>query len=293
MALSELAREAWGRGEDPAPWSSEAKACYRRAILAAPAQSYGYLNLSDQLITESQWFAAPRILAEGEAVLRRGRQVAPGDQGLLDNAGHCSAVRVAWAVVSGADPRAQVRTGEALLAQSLALDAKNHDTWQYLGMLRAAHARWKAAWSQATEADFATAREAFDQALAADPASQESLLALGQLWCAQAEWEQAQGRKAGKALAEGSARAGTLLQARPQWAEALALKATLRLLEAEAEPRGTRREKGREASRELAACGSANPHLARTLAPWLERARRLERGDAPPLQPPGQVGLSR
>ncbi|WP_243304199.1 serine/threonine-protein kinase [Geothrix oryzisoli] len=293
IALSELAREAWERGEDPAQWSTEAKACFRRAIQVAPAQSYGYLNLSDQLITESQWLAAPRILAEAEAVVRRGRQVAPGDQGLLDNAGHCSAVRVAWAVASGADPRAQVRTGEALLAQSLALDPKNHDTWQYLGTLRAAHARWKATWSQATEADFAAARDAFDHALAADPASQESLLALGQLWRAQAEWELARGQNASRALAEGSARAEALLQARPEWAEALALKGTLRLLEAEAEPRGTRRRKGQEALKELAACGGANPHLARTLAPWMERARRLERGDAAPLQPSGPVGLSR
>jgi serine/threonine-protein kinase len=292
IALSELAREAWERGEDPAPWSAEAKACFRRAIQAAPAQSYGYLNLSDQLITESMWFRNPRTLAEAEAVVQRGRQVAPGDQGLLDNAGHCSAVRVAWAVASGADPRRQVQRGEALLAQSLALDPKNRDTWQYLGALRAAHARWKAAWSQVTEADFATAREAFDHALAADPASQESLLSLGQLWRDQAEWELVRGVDAGRSLAEGNARAAALLRARPRWAEALALRATLRLFEAEAEPRGTRREKGREALKELAACEGANPHLARTLAPWMERARRLERGEAP-LLPPGPVGLSR
>ncbi|WP_275975950.1 serine/threonine-protein kinase [Geothrix terrae] len=290
MAWSELAREAWERGEDPASWSDRAKACYRRAIQAAPAQSYGYLNLSDQLITESRWSASPRTLAEAEAVVQQGRRAAPGSQGLLDNAGHCCALRVAWAVRTGADPRAQVQAGETILAQSLAMDSKNRDTWHNLGQLRAAYAQWKATWARAVDADFVVAREAFDHALAVDPASQESLLALGQLWRAQAEWEQAWGRDAGPALAQGRAKAESLLRARPRWAEALALRATLRLLEAERSPREGRREGAREALKDLAASTGENPHLARVLASWEDRARRLERGEPATA---GVVRLSR
>lgn len=293
MALSELAREAWERGEDPAELSAEAKACYRRAIQVAPAQSYGYLNLSDQLITESRWLAAPRAMAEAEAVVRQGRRVAPDDQDLLGNAGHGSAVRVAWAVGSGADPRSQVQAGEAVLAKALALDPKNHDVWLYLGQLRAAYAQWKARWARAGEADFTAAREAFDHALAAEPTSQEAQLSLGQLWRAQAEWERAQGRDARSAVAQGLARAEALLQARPGWAEALALKATLRVLEAEAGPRETLGGRSRDILRDLEASRTANPHLARPLAPWMERARRLERGEDLPLQTAGPAGLSR
>lgn len=289
MALSELAREAWDRGENPAGLSAEAKACFQQAIRVAPTQSYGYLNLSDQLITEGRWFARASALAEADAVVQRGRRVAPGEPSLLANGGHCSAVRVAWALTSGADPRAEAHRGETLLAQALALDPKGHDPWQYRGELRAALARWKAVRARATEADFSSAREAFDQALAADPAAQDTWLALGQLWRAQAEWEHAQGRDAGRALAEGSACAEALLRSRPHWAEALALRATLRLLAGELAAGGARREQLQEALRDLTASVNANPHLARVLAPWMARARGLDRGEPPA---PGLSGLS-
>lgn len=293
MALSELAREAWDRGEDPVPWIAEAKACYRRAIQVAPGQSYGYLNLSDLLVAESRWFATPRTLAEAEAVAGRGRQAVPGDQGLLANAGRCSVVRVEWALLSGANPASQVRKGEALLAQSLALDAKDHDTWLALGELRAAQARWKAARSLATEADFAVAREALGQALEADPASQEARLALGAFCLERAAWAQARRRGEDGALAEGLDHAETLLRSRPGWAEALGLRGALRLIQAEAAPPELRGERAGKALEDLVAASGANPHLGRRLAPWAERARRLGRGEPPPARPPGPAGLSR
>ena len=278
IALSELAQEAWDRGEDPAPWIAQTKVCYRAAIRVAPDQSFGYTNLSDLLIHEGLWSGHVRALAEAEAVIERGRQVAPRDTGLLANAGRCQAVRVAWAVWTGADPRVSLKSGEAFLAQALAQDPKDHDAWQYLGELRAALTRWKAAWSQAADADFTAARTAFDQAQKANPEAQDTVLALGQLWEAQARWERAQGRDAGESLTRGLAQAGALLKVRPRWAEALALRGRLCLDQAETNAPNAPSGQLQGALKDLAAATEANSHLRAALTPWVERGRRLGNG---------------
>ncbi len=278
VALSELARESWARGEDPGKWISEAKESYRAAIQVAPAQSNGYINLSDMLINESRWLASEHSIEEAESVVQRGRKAAPGDKGLLANAGRCEAVRVERASKSGPDPRTHLLTGETLLAKALAIDPKDRDSWQCLGELRAAYARWKAARSLATQADFTSAREAFDHALAEDPTSQESVLARGQLLAAQAEWEQTQKGNARMALTEGLTQAEALLKARPNWAEALALRAALRVLEAEGSPRASRASKAQEALLDFTEALRWNRHLARHLASWVERAKRMGQG---------------
>ena len=290
MALSELARTAWERGEDPMALSAEAKACFRRAIQVAPAQSYGYLNLADTLLTEARWTRALQPLSEAEAALAQGLRAAPGDPALWGEQGRAAAIRVEAALATGTDPAAPARAGEAILARALAVDPKNHDAWQYLGELRAAGVRWKLARARATEADFAAAREAFEYARAADPASQETPLALGQLWRDQAAWERRQGRDAGAALAQGKAQAEALLKARPGWAEALALRGTLQVIGAEILPGPARLQ---AAQADLAAAEGGNRHLAPVLAPWMERSRQREGGDALSTRPPDPSGLSR
>lgn len=271
MALTELAREAWERGEDPSPSLTGAGAAFREAIRVAPAQSYGYLNLADTLLMEARWTRALRPLSEAEAVLTRGLRAAPGDPALQVEQGRAAAVRVEVALRAGADPAALVRAGEAALARVLAVDPKNRDAWQYLGELRAARVRWKIARASATDAGFTAAREAFDQALAVDPDSQESRLALGQLWRDQAAWEWEWGRDAGPAQAQGKAQADTLLKVRPGWAEALALRGTLHLIDAEAMAHPAALQ---AALADLAAAEGGNRHLAPILAPWKARARR-------------------
>ncbi|WP_279341643.1 serine/threonine-protein kinase [Geothrix sp. SG200] len=272
MALAYLAQEAWDRGEDPAPLIREAKACYRRAIQAAPGQSYGYQNLADVLITEGRWSLDPRPLAEAEAALRKGLNVAPGNQELLTEAGCCAAVRIEQAVSTGQDPAAQVRAGETSLARALAMDPKAPNTWRYLGELRAARTRWRVARSVASAADFAAAREAFDRALAIDSRSQETRLALGTLLRDQAAWARGRGEDPSAFLAEGKVQAEALLRARPRWAAALALGATLRLLELEG---GAPAAGGaRSVLEDLAAAEGENRHLAPSLAPWVARLRR-------------------
>jgi serine/threonine-protein kinase len=278
VALSELASESWARGQDPGSWISEAKAAYHAAIEAAPAQANGYINLSDMLINESRWLASTHALDEAESVIQRGLKAAPGDKGLLANAARCKAVRVEGALRSGVNPSIHMQAGEAYLAKALAIDPKDRDCWQCLGELRAANAGWKAAWSHATQADFTSARKAFDHALAEEPTSQQSMLALGQLLVAQSGWEQAQKQDARMALTEGLTKAEELLRARPQWAEALALRATLKVLEAEGSSQAFQSKKAQEASRDFAEALRWNRHLARNLAPWVERAKRMGPG---------------
>jgi serine/threonine-protein kinase len=273
MALSELAQEAWDRGEDPTPLNREAKACYWRATQAAPGQSYGYQNLADVLITEGRWSLDSRPLAEAEAALRKGLHAAPGNRELLTEVGRCAAIRVEQAVSTGQDPAAQARAGEAALARALAMDPKAPDTWRYLGELRAAQTRWKVARSVASAADFAAAREAFDRALAIDPRSQETRLAFGTLLRDQAAWARGRGEEPSAFLAEGKVQVEALLRARPRWASALALGATLRLLEVEG---GAPAAGGpRSVLEDLAAAEGGNRHLAPSLAPWVARLRRV------------------
>jgi len=277
ISLLALAQAAWERGEDPSPDAARAQDCYRRAMKAAPGQEFGYLNLSHLLIWQGRTLGSAGALREAETLLHAALKALPGNKGLLANLGRCHAVRIEQALVTGADPTPDLQAGEAALAKALALDAKDHDSLQYLGELRAAAAAWKARRGRAEREDFDHAAEAFQRALASAPGSQETLLAQAGLCRTRATWARVRREDPGPSLARGQAALEQVMKARPRWSEALALRGSLALEEAEGLPPGGGGPKAGEALKDLDEALALNRNLARTWKPWMERAQHLER----------------
>jgi serine/threonine-protein kinase len=277
MAVQAQAQASWDRGEDPSALLAQAEGCYRRAMAVAPGQVFAYLNLSDLLIWKGRHLGVPGPLREAETLLQAALKALPGSKGLLANLGRCHAVRIEQALTTGADPTRDLQAGEAALAKALALDAKDHDSLQYLGELRAAAAAWKARRGRAGQGDFDRAAEAFQRALASAPDSQETLLAQAALCRTRAAWTRVRREDPGPSLARGQAALEQVTRARPRWAEALALRGSLALEEAEGLAPGGGSPKAGEALKDLGEALALNRNLARVWRPWMERAQHLER----------------
>ncbi|WP_257308837.1 serine/threonine-protein kinase [Geothrix fuzhouensis] len=277
LALLAQAQAAWDRGEDPSALTTQAQACFRRAIKVAPNQDFGYLNLTYLLIWKGRYLGSASALQEADLLLRKALKILPDHKGLLATQGWCLTVRAEQALPAGRDPTRELQAGEAALAKALAQGARDRDSLHYLGELRSATAAWQTQQRRADRKAFDLAAEAFQRALEVTPDSHPTLLAMARLYQTRAAWELASGADPGSSLAEGRSVLERVLKARPQWGEALALRGSLLLEEAESLPPSESGPKARAALKDLSEAFALNKNLVRAWKPWAERAQRLER----------------
>ncbi len=278
FAQRHLAQYIWETGGDPLPLLAQAQEAYRRAIAVAPKQMNAYINLGDLLIWKARHQRGPgsgQSVSEAEATLQKALLAAPNNKGALVNLGRVFAVRLEGAQ-AGADPAPLLQRGEAFLVKALALDARDRETLQALGELRAAAAQGKALARRAVKKNFEDAAQPFERALELAPESLETRLSLARLCRSRGEWERSAGQDPAGTIAKGRAWLAPTLKARPKWGEAVALRGALSLLEAESLPPAKRSAKALEARKDGTEAMVLNRNLAAEGKLLAERAKRLE-----------------
>ncbi len=283
LALMQLARLAWDSGREPFTLAAQAEAAYRKAIVVAPNQHYGYVNLGDLLIWKARWEdgeKAWRSLQDATSVLQKAQKVTPGHKMALSNLGWVCAVQAEKRLATGGDITSMLRGGETLLAQALAMDPRDRSALQYLGELRLAGTRWKVARRQAQPKDFTAAAEPLEQALGLAGTSLDLSLTLAKVALLQAQWQRGSQQKPDASLAQGRTLVDGLLKLRPRWAEAMVIRGNLQLEEAEGASPEVRQAKATKAHQDFAEAFSLNRHLVAEWKAPAERARQLA-GTAP------------
>ncbi len=278
LALLQLARCAWERGREPFPLLTQAQEAYRRAILVAPNQVHGYINMGDLLLWKARYnhgSASQESLRQAESTLNKGLTVSPGNKESLANLGHLAAMRIERALLDGGGRERELAGGEAILAKALALDPRDPDALQYLGELRSAAAEWKAKFHRAQREDFDRAVESLELTLQVNPDNQDALLILAGLYLSRGAWERSLGHDPGSSILHSRDCLNRIQRARPNWGEALALQGALDLEEAETLSQVARSEKVLESLQCFREAFALNGNLVGEWKPLVDRAQRL------------------
>jgi serine/threonine-protein kinase len=279
--LHDEARQAWDEGKDPDIVLEQARAAFARAIAAAPVQGYAYSNLGQSFCIEAELdrtrgrdptpAALAAVAAAGEALQRVPSH--PRFRAILAKA---RAILAARALEQGQDPGPLLDEASAAIRRSLETKPNDYVALLSLGQVKATRARFRAGRRQGRAEDFEAAAEAFRKAVAAMPGNPEARLGFGHFCRAWASWATEAGQDAAGPLREGLALADGLLAARPGWPDALALRASLVLVEAEGSARPEeRRALAASAAADLGAALAQNPNLEKAWGGAAGRAREL------------------
>lgn len=233
IALAELGREAWERGEDPSPWLSRAQESYANAVTAAPQQGWGQNNQGEVHATRAMYQLIlgedPREeLRAAEAAYAQALALLPGQAGPWANAAKVRATLAAFELERGAEPQASLARAEEALRKAFERNRDEPQAWLYQGEVQGLRARWlgKQRAPGAAEA-FEQAARSYERALQLAPRRQDTRMALGHFYREWGLWLQETGHEASAPLKQGLALTDALLAARPSWVEAQVLRASL------------------------------------------------------------------
>jgi tetratricopeptide (TPR) repeat protein len=258
IALAELGREAWERGEDPLPLLGRAQAAYEQAIAVAPKQGWGQNNVGEvhaaraifQVIQGEDPGAEVRA---AEPLYLQAVALLPGQANPWANLAKVRSTLATFELEQGRDPRASLAKAQEALGQALQRNGEEPQAWLYQGEVHGLRARWLGRQhAPDAGAEFEQAAVAYEKALRLAPRNQDARAAFGHFCREWGLWLKDSGQDASAPLKRGLALADELLAARPSWPEAMLLRASL--LRAIGAP-----EEASLPERALA----ANPHWAR------------------------------